>query len=154
MKTGFWAIVKGAVVFTAFTSALTVAIVYILSTKETSATLNDIVVPQLDYLVKADSANKARDEVMACKIDSTRIVVDALAKTRTEEIVNDPSLTREEFLQEMKPFMEYIDDIKKNEIPIVYERRFPLWQKWDTLLSIPQDWIPQPSTNLILTNRK
>lgn len=154
MKTGFWAIVKGAITFAAFTAIVSAALVFITNIRETDSTLNDIVVPQLNYLVKADSANKARDKVLTCKIDSTRDVVDALAKKRTVEIVNDSSLTRAEFIEEMKPFMEYIDDIKKNESPAVYERRFPLWQKWDTLLSIPQDWIPQPSTNLILTNRK
>lgn len=110
------------------------------------------VIPKLNYLVRADSANKARNEAMLCKIDSTRYVVDALAKKRTVEIVNDSSLTREEFLIEMKPFMEYIDEVKKNERRKDFDNsslsKIPL----DT--RFPDEWVPKPNTTLIPMNRK
>jgi len=150
-----WSIVKGFISFIAFASIVTAGVVYYLSTKETSNTLNEKVVPQLEYLVKADSANRARDAIMQCKVDSTRLIVDALAKKRVVEIVNDPSLTRGEFLQEMKPLMEYLDDVKKNE----RSKQFEPLSKWDTdipfleeLGILPESLIP--STDLLPMNRK
>lgn len=158
MKTGFWPIVKGVITFAAFTAIVSAALVFITNIRETDSTLNDIVVPQLNYLVKADSSNKARDKVMACKIDSTRIVVDFLAKDFVTKKANDPTLTTWRFLEEIGELKVYIDDIKKNESPTVYERSFHSLPKRDIHSpeewGIPRDWIPHPKTDLILTDRK
>ena len=160
MMKQLWVIVKGVITFVAFSAIVGAAILYVNSTKETGSTLQNDVIPKLNYLVKADSANRSRDEIMQCKIDSTRLVVDALGKTRVVEIVNDSSLTRAEFIEEMRPFMEYIDDIKKNKSQSEHSKLSPVLFDWASHSpgleewQIPAEWLMKPSTALKITNRK
>ena len=121
-----------------------------------SKTIYDEVVPKLDYLVKADSANRARDEALLNRIDSTRLVVDALARKRTEDIVNDSTLTKAVFLEEMRPFMEYLDDIKKKNSqnglmkPSAYflGSDIPIPPRDTEVWRIPSEWLPKLNTSL------
>ena len=90
-----------------------------------------------DYMIsRQDSLIIAQGEIQA--------TVDILATKHVEEAVNDPSLTREEFLYEMEGLMEYLDDIKKNNnsveslgyIPLMdsFLYRSPLW-----MTQLPKD---------------
>ena len=58
-----WVIVKGFITFMAFATIVTGVVVYVISTKSTAKTLNEDVVPQLKYLVRAEQTNRERDSI-------------------------------------------------------------------------------------------
>lgn len=75
--------------------------------------------------IKSDHMIDRQDSVITALADYQE-TVDILAKKHVEEIRNDPSLTRDDFLYEMEGLMEYLEDVKKNDKSIAALESIPL----------------------------
>jgi len=156
-----WTIVKGFLTFVTFTGVVSLITLYISSTKNTSTTLNDEVVPQLNYLVAAEKANRERDSLMQLTLDTTKNVVDFLAADFVTRKADDPTLTTREFLEEIGELKNYIDDVKKKSTPINYQNPSPYsWrsdilqmEKVPTSWGIPPGWIPPLDKSLLIKGK-
>ena len=89
-------------------------------------------------------------DTMRLELANYKSTVDVLAQKHVAEIVDDSTLTRQEFLENMNGLMEYLDDLKKKTS--LYQP--PGFIPWTDCFSFPLGLIPELSEEFIITSLK